>query len=65
MITIGEFAELCLEPSMCSVDIFSLEEGEKVYEGNLSDLPQKYHDCEIASFDAIYNDNPVLTINID
>lgn len=49
--TIAELMELCIEPSLCKVAIYSLDKGGEIYSGMGDEIPDEYGDLEFNSFD--------------
>ena len=60
--TIEEFMELCIEPSMCKVEIYDCNKGEVVWSGYADELPDKYGEMDVESFDVPTNE--CMTFNI-
>ena len=49
--TIQEFMEMCIDPSLCKVSIYDMEKGEDVWSGASDEIPEEYGDLEFGSFD--------------
>lgn len=49
--TIEQLMELCVEPSMCKVEIYDCDKGEVVWSGYADELPDKYGEMDVESFD--------------
>lgn len=49
--TIMELMDMCIEPSFCKVEIYDCEKGETVWTGWADELPEKYGEKYIESFD--------------
>lgn len=64
-ITVWEFVQLCCDPSMLKVCIFDLHSGMDVYKGYADEIPAKYEDMKVWSFDAPFCGTDTLEINID
>ena len=60
--TIEEFMELCIEPSMLKVEIYDCDKGEIVWSGYADELPDKYGEMDVESFDI--PTNGCMTFNI-
>ena len=61
--TIIEMMDLCIDASLCKVEIFSFEKDGLLWSGMGDDIPDEYEDLEIGSFD-VPNDGK-MTFNID
>ncbi len=58
--TVYEFCQMCIEPSILNVEIF---DGEIVYSGPADEIPEEYEDVEVSSFD-LPTTPDWITINI-
>ena len=61
--TVFEFLNLCVDDTQ-KFALYDFAEDEVVWMGLAEDLPERFEDCEVSSFDGITNPN-VMTINID
>ncbi len=62
-IFVYEFCDLCIEPSLYKVAIYRLNSEREVYRGPVENVPEKYSDDVIESWDM--GDDGVLVLNID
>lgn len=60
--TIAELMELCIEPSLCKVIIYSVDKDGEIYSGIGDEIPDKYGDLEFDSFDVPFDG--CMTFNI-
>ena len=51
MFTVGDFLDYCIELSLLTVEVYSLDNGMTVWAGNGYDVPDEYAEAELASFD--------------
>lgn len=51
MFTIEKFMNLCIEPDMLTVEIYSCDKGEIVWSGSYDKIPNKYAETEVLSWD--------------
>lgn len=49
--TIADFMELCVDPSFCKVEIYDTNKEETVWFGDGDEIPEKYGESYIESFD--------------
>lgn len=49
--TIEELMNMCIEPSMCKVEIYSTDSEKVVWSGWADDIPDKYGELYVESFD--------------
>ena len=49
--TIEQFMELCIEPSMCKVEIYGINQEETVWSGYADEIPNEYREMDVESFD--------------
>lgn len=61
--TVWDLLEMCLDKGLMTVALYSLGKGAEIWRGIGDELPRKYEDLEVCSFDAPTND--VFTINVD
>ena len=61
--TVWDLLEMCSGKDFMTVALYSLEKGGEIWRGIGDELPRKYEDLEVCSFDAPAND--VFTINVD
>ena len=62
--TVYEFVDLCIDPSILKVEIYSLDAGDVVWMGYGDEIPSKYEDVEIDSYD-VPTKKDRITLNID
>lgn len=60
--TIAELMDMCIEPSLCKVEIYSVDKNGEVWSGFGDDIPDEYGELEFDSFD-VPNDG-CMTFNI-
>ena len=61
--TIYEFCNLCIEPSLCKLTIYDSNVGEDIFMGTMEDaMESKYADYEVDSFDVPNLD--AITVNV-
>lgn len=64
--TIYELLDYCSDKGLCKVAIFNLDEGMVVWKGWGSEVPEKFENCKVVSFDAINSYTPAaLMFNIN
>lgn len=49
--TVGDFLDYCIEPSLLTVEIYSCENGMVVWVGESWVMPDEYAEAELCSFD--------------
>lgn len=49
--TIEELMNLCIEPSLCKVEIYSVDQNDTVWSGMADEIPDEYGELEVESFD--------------
>lgn len=49
--TIEELMNLCIEPSLCKVEIYSIDQNRAIWSGFADDIPDEYGELEVESFD--------------
>jgi hypothetical protein len=63
-ITVYDFCWLCIEPSFQHICLYDTNLGTEVWEGLLTDIPEKYNRYYIVSWDPISSFSETLTLNI-
>lgn len=63
MMTVGEFMDLCIDSSLCKVEIFSLDKGGKIWNGVGDDIPSEFENLEVESFDVPSDET--MTFNVE
>lgn len=61
--SINDFIFLCCEPGLLEVSIFSLEEGSTIWTGRGNEIPSKFVEAELCSFDIPAEGS--ITLNIE
>ena len=61
--SISEIMGMCIEPGLCTVEIYSSDKGDIVWSGLADEIPNEYGDLPFESFDV--PKDGCLTINID
>lgn len=61
-ITVEDFMDLCVSPILCKAEIFDLETGKTLWQGNGNGIPEEYLCQTVESFDP--PDGEKLTLNI-
>lgn len=61
--SVGEFLDYCIELSLLTVEIYSLDKGT-VWVGEPWRMPDEYADAELCSFD-VPREEGYLTLNIE
>ena len=61
--TIKEIMDLCIDSSLCQVEIYSLDRDGLIYNGMGDEIPEHLEDLEVGSFD-VPSDGK-MTFNID
>ena len=61
--TIAEFMDLCIEPSLCKVEIYSLDRDGLIWSGMGDEIPSEFEELEVGTFD-VPSDGK-MTFNID
>lgn len=56
--------KLCVDASICEVEIFSIESGDVVWTGNGDEIPDKYGEITEFTFD-VPEQEKKITFNID
>lgn len=49
--TIAELMDMCIEPSLCKVEIYSADSEKVIWSGWADELPDEYGEMNIESFD--------------
>lgn len=49
--TIEDIMELCIDSSLCVVEVFDCETGKEVWSGAGDEIPDEYAQLEVGSFD--------------
>ena len=49
--TIKEIMDLCIDSSLCQVEIFNLNTDKSIYNGMGDEIPEHLEDLEVGSFD--------------
>ena len=49
--TIAELMEMCIEPSMCKVEIYDVWSEDVVWSGWADEIPEEYGEKYVESFD--------------
>ena len=49
--TINELMNMCIEPSMCKVEIFDANPEKVVWSGWADEIPDEYGELDVESFD--------------
>jgi hypothetical protein len=62
--TVYDFLDLCIDKGMLTVELYSIDKGETVWEGYGDDIPEEYEYAELGSFD-IPSKADRMTLNID
>lgn len=62
--TVREFLWLCIDDSMLTVTLYDLITNDNVYIGSAEDIPDKYIDCCVQSFDVPTKEYEI-TLNIE
>jgi hypothetical protein len=63
-ITVKDFCEMCVEPSLQRINLYNCDTGDNVWEGFADEIPDKYEDWYISSWDCIISPSETLTLNI-
>ena len=61
--TLYEIINLCIEPSCLKVEIYDTDKGEVVWSGYGDEIPHKYEDAEVTTYDLPNKDS--ITFNVE
>lgn len=63
--TVRDFMEYSIDESFQKFTLYDVDKGEEVFTGNIDEMPDKYFDAEVCTFDIIDEYSPKLTLNIE
>ena len=62
--TVEDFMEYSIDESFQKFTLYDVDKGEEVFTGNIDEMPDKYFDAEVCTFDIIDETSPRLTLNV-
>ena len=63
--TVEDFMEYSIDESFQKFTLYDVDKGEEVFTGNIDEMPDKYFDAEVCTFDIIDETSPRLTLNVE
>ena len=63
--TVEDFMEYSIDMDFQKFTLYDVDKGEEVFTGNINEMPDKYFDAEVCTFDVIDENSPRLTLNIE
>lgn len=63
--TIQDFMELLIDGDSQHFNVYDNEKEEIIFDGSGSEIPDELLDEEVSSMDNIYDNNDIITLNID
>jgi hypothetical protein len=63
--TIQDFMELLIDGDSQHFNVYDNEKEEIIFDGFGSEIPDELLDEEVSSMDNIYDNNDIITLNID
>ena len=63
--TVEDFLEYSIEESWQKFTLYDVDKGETVFMGHIDEMPDKYFDAEVCTFDIIDETSPRLTLNVE
>ena len=63
--TVEDFMEYSIEKEWQKFTLYDIDKGEEVFTGTIDEMPDKYFDAEVCTFDVIDENSPRLTLNIE
>lgn len=63
--TIQDFMELLIDGDSQHFNVYDNEKEEIIFDGSGSEIPDEFLDEEVSSMDNIYDNNDIITLNID
>lgn len=64
-ITIQDFMELLIDGDTQHFNIYDNEKEEIIFDGAGSEIPDELLDEEVSSMDNVYDNNDIITLNIN
>ena len=65
MMTVEDFMEYSIDINFQTVHIYDVDKGEEVFVGTIDDMPDKYIEAEVCTFDIVDDTSPRLTLNVE
>ena len=63
--TVEDFMEYSIDIDFQTVHIYDVDKGEEVFVGTVNDMPDKYIEAEVCTFDIVDDTSPRLTLNVE
>jgi hypothetical protein len=63
--TIQDFMELLIDGDSQHFNIYDNEKEEIIFDGSGSEIPDELLDEEVSSMDNVYDNNDIITLNIN
>lgn len=63
-ITVKNFCDCCVEPSLQKIKLYNCDTGKDIWEGYADEIPDEYEEWYISSWDCIIAPSETLTLNI-
>ena len=65
MMTVEDFMEYSIDMKFQIVHIYDVDKDEEVFVGTIDDMPDKYVEAEVCTFDIVDENSPILTLNVE
>ena len=65
MMTVEDFMEYSIDMDFQTVHIYDVDKDEEVFVGTINDMPEKYLEAEVCTFDIVDETSPILTLNVE
>lgn len=62
--TVANFMYYSVDADWQDIEIYDTNKGKTVYRGSYADIPEKYDNAEVASFDTVDEHTDHITFNI-
>lgn len=63
--TIQDFMELLIDGDSQHFNVYDNEKEETIFDGSGSEIPDELLDEEVSSMDNVYDNNDIITLNIN
>lgn len=63
--TIQDFMELLIDGDSQHFNVYDNEKEEVIFDGSGSEIPDELLDEEVSSIDNVYDNNDIITLNIN
>lgn len=63
--TIQDFMELLIDGDSQHFNVYDNEKEEVIFDGSGSEIPDELLDEEVSSMDNVYDNNDIITLNIN